>query len=97
MPCPEGVMIPGVFEVYNTMHMFGDEKVAKLSYALRMSGEISGQEPGFASQCVECGECLEKCPQQLEIIDHLGAAYEEMESGDMQHRVKLATEFIKVK
>lgn len=97
MPCPEGVMIPGIFEVYNKMHMFGDEQGTKLSYALRMSGGISGQDPGFASQCVECGECMEKCPQQLEIIDHLAAACDEMESGDMQHRVKMVTERIKVK
>ena len=97
MPCPEGVMIPAIFEVYNKMHMFGDETAARSSYALRMSGEISGQKPGFASQCVECGECMEKCPQQLEIIDYLAAACEEMESGDLQVRVKMVTERIKVK
>ena len=97
MPCPEGVMIPAIFEVYNKMHMFGDETAARSSYALRMSGEISGQKPGFASQCVECGECMEKCPQQLEIIDFLAAACEEMESGDLLDRVKMVTERIKVK
>jgi len=97
MPCPEGVMIPAIFEVYNKMHMFGDETGAKFSYALRMSGELSGQKPGFASQCVECGECMEKCPQQLEIIDDLAAACEEMESGDLQDRVKMVTERIKIK
>ena len=97
MPCPEGVMIPAIFEVYNKMHMFGDETAARFSYALRMSGEISGHKPGFASQCVECGECMDKCPQQLGIIDDLAAACEEMESGDLQDRVKMVTEKIKVR
>jgi len=97
MPCPEGVQIPVIFEIYNKMHMFGDEERAKLSYALRLSGDLTGDAPGFASQCVECGECMEKCPQQLEIIDDLAAAAAEMEGADLAERVKMAAGWIKVK
>ncbi|MFW2366079.1 MAG: aldo/keto reductase, partial [Desulforhopalus sp.] len=97
MPCPEGVMIPVIFEVYNKMHLFGDEESAKVGYALRMSGELTGTEPGFAAQCVECGECMEKCPQQLEIIDDLAAVASEMEGPDLEERAKMAAEWIKVK
>lgn len=97
MPCPEGVMIPVIFEVYNKMHMFGDEQGAKVGYALRMSGELTGTDPGFATQCVECGECMEKCPQQLEIIDDLATIAEEMEGPDLEDRVKMAGEWIRVK
>ncbi|MGW8194440.1 MAG: aldo/keto reductase [Desulforhopalus sp.] len=96
MPCPEGVMIPVIFEVYNKMHMFGDEGTAKFSYALRMSGAVTGTEPGFGSQCVECGECMEKCPQHLEIIDHLAEVVREMEGDDLQQRVETAKSCIKV-
>lgn len=97
MPCPEGVRIPVIFEVYNKMHMFGDEKGAKISYALRLSGELTGDAPGFASQCVECGECMEKCPQELEIIDDLAAAAVEMEGADLEERIQMVTAWIKVK
>jgi predicted aldo/keto reductase-like oxidoreductase len=31
---------------------------------------------GRADQCTECGECEEKCPQQIEIIDWLKKAHE---------------------
>lgn len=90
MPCPEGVSIPSIFEVYNKMHLFGNEQEAKFMYAARMSGIISGDEPGFASQCVQCGECLEKCPQAIAISEMMPTIAEEMEGADLQERVEFA-------
>jgi predicted aldo/keto reductase-like oxidoreductase len=29
-----------------------------------------------ADNCVECGECEEKCPQQIEIIENLKQAHQ---------------------
>ncbi len=29
-----------------------------------------------ANLCIECGECLEKCPQQIEIPDWLAKVHE---------------------
>jgi len=89
MPCPEGVMIPAVFEVYNKMHLFGGREETKFTYAIRMCGIISGTEPGFASVCVQCGECLEKCPQSIPIPDVLAEAAEELEGPGMEDRVAL--------
>jgi len=89
MPCPEGVMIPSVFEVYNKMHLFGGREETKFTYAIRMCGIISGTEPGFASVCVQCGECLEKCPQSIPIPDALAEAAEELEGPDMEDRVAM--------
>ena len=63
LPCPMGVKIPNAFELYNTLHMFKDEARAKFSYAVRMGGMSPDDQPAFASLCVQCGECLEKCPQ----------------------------------
>lgn len=90
MPCPEGVMIPGAFELYNKMHLFGEVPKTKFSYALRMSGGLSGIEPGFASQCVACGECLAKCPQNIEIPDLLAEVVAEMEDDQLAQRLALA-------
>jgi predicted aldo/keto reductase-like oxidoreductase len=95
MPCPMGVMIPVIFEVYNTMHMFGDEDRARFLYALKMSGVAAGDEPGYASQCVECGDCLEKCPQSLEIPDFLASVAEELEGPDLEKRAAMAKEFFR--
>ncbi len=64
LPCPEGVNIPRNFELYNDHYMLGDP-AAKNRY-LGLLGEVER-----ASNCVECGICLEKCPQQIAIPDEL--------------------------
>mgnify|MGYP000247659509 CR=1 FL=1 len=95
MPCPSDVHIPGCFEVYNKMHMFGNEQEGKFMYAIRMSGMISGA-PGYASQCVQCGECLEKCPQEIEIPDFLEKVAEEMEDADLENRVAMGKKMLNI-
>jgi len=95
MPCPSDVHIPGCFEVYNKMHMFGNEQEGKFMYAIRMSGMISGA-PGYASQCVQCGECLEKCPQEIEIPDFLENVAEEMEDADLENRVAMGKKMLNI-
>jgi predicted aldo/keto reductase-like oxidoreductase len=69
------------------MHMFGNVKEAKQMYAIRMSGIIRDGKPAYASQCVQCGECLEKCPQHIEIPDFLEQVAEELEDSDLENRV----------
>jgi hypothetical protein len=67
LPCPNGVNIPHVFEIYNDAMMYGDEQEARMSYAWLTEEER-------AEVCVECEECLEKCPQQIEIPHWLAKA-----------------------
>ncbi len=88
MPCPSDVAIPGCFEIYNLIDLFSSADEAKFTYAIRMSGIVSGT-PGFASQCVECGECLEKCPQQIEIPEVLKQVAEEMEDSNLDMRIAM--------
>jgi hypothetical protein len=90
LPCPQGVMIPRAFEFYNKMHLFGNEAEIKITYAAHLSGKLQDSDPGYASQCVECGECLEKCPQQIEISDFLAEVAEEMEDDEMENRLAFA-------
>lgn len=96
MPCPEGVKIPAIFEVYNKMHLFGNEMEAKFIYVARLCGIISGEDPGYASNCVQCGECLEKCPQDIQIPDILADVVEELEGPDMQDKLDQITKMFKV-
>jgi hypothetical protein len=84
-PCPSGVNIPDCFDTYNHLHMFADPGGAKFVYALRMSGMISGA-PGYASQCIRCGDCIEKCPQFLQIPDLLESVAAELEGPDLKAR-----------
>ncbi len=79
MPCPAGVQIPTCFDLFNKLHMFGNPAEAKRFYNSFASGAVLQREPGFASQCVECGMCLEKCPQQINIPEVLKRVAAELE------------------
>jgi predicted aldo/keto reductase-like oxidoreductase len=83
-PCPSGVDIPGCFDVFNAWHMFGDQG-ARFVYVLRGSGVLSGQ-PTYASLCSHCGDCVQKCPQGLEIPDLLEEVAREFETGGVGER-----------
>ena len=70
MPCPKGVDIPGNFHYYNLMYL---EKKASARFEFAQVMGLRG-EPGFASQCVECGKCEQHCPQHLPIREKLKEA-----------------------
>jgi len=78
LPCPADVLIPTCFDTYNSMHMFNTTAEAPFMYVMRMGGSLTGK-PGYASQCVECGECLERCPQQIDIPAQLEKVASELE------------------
>jgi uncharacterized protein len=90
MPCPEGVDIPACFEAYNNLHMFGNADGAKFMYVVGLSGALSGGKPGFASLCVQCGQCLKKCPQNLEIPAILESVVKDLEGPEMEKRIAIA-------
>ena len=68
-PCPSGVSIPRIFNIYNELTMYGGLDRAQMIYNNWVKPESR------ADQCTECGECEEKCPQQIEIIDWLKKAH----------------------
>ncbi|WP_029915144.1 aldo/keto reductase [Pelobacter seleniigenes] len=87
MPCPVDVNIPICFEVFNNFHMFNQSDVARLSYAFRMGGDLTDGVPGYASQCVQCGQCIEKCPQQIKIPDMLSQVVADLEDEGLPQRL----------
>ncbi len=62
-PCPEGVAIPKILEAMNYHRIWGLTEHARELY-----GKLRETN---AEACVECGECEEKCPQNLPIIEQL--------------------------
>ncbi|MBK5254036.1 MAG: aldo/keto reductase [Peptostreptococcaceae bacterium] len=62
MPCPNGVDIPGCFEIYNNANIYNNLDYYRNQYQIFMS------EDERASNCIECGLCEDACPQNLEII-----------------------------
>jgi predicted aldo/keto reductase-like oxidoreductase len=80
-PCPEDVAISRVLALYNLARVYGLEEAAKKLYA-----EIG--RVGFyakmnnAAACTSCGECAEKCPQDLDIPEELAAAHAALADDD---------------
>ncbi len=70
MPCPKGVDIPGNFYYYNMMYQ---EKKSSARFEFVQNMGLKN-EPGFASQCIECGKCEAHCPQHLPIREKLKEA-----------------------
>jgi predicted aldo/keto reductase-like oxidoreductase len=73
MPCPAGVNIPQNFAILNNVSMESSRirrwQVSRSYRKLAGSkAELDKENPnGNASLCVECGKCLEKCPQEINI------------------------------
>jgi predicted aldo/keto reductase-like oxidoreductase len=76
MPCPNGVNIPENFRYMNWYRVWGMEKDAREAYAKLSeegtwqpwAGVIKGLK---AKECLQCGECEPKCPQNIAIIEQL--------------------------
>lgn len=65
LPCPVGVAIPYVFELYNDAFMFDKIEEEKKRYYTFV------KEEARASKCTECGKCEEACPQNIPIREEL--------------------------
>ncbi|MFC1874259.1 aldo/keto reductase [Chloroflexota bacterium] len=65
MPCPNGVVIPRAFQIFNEAVMYDDPERGRFRY----SGRIGLKPEQMADKCIECGECLEACPQNIPIPD----------------------------
>ena len=61
LPCPSQVSIPSVFGMYNEAMMFGDKQRLTKEYTSFISAE------NRADKCTNCGVCLSKCPQHIDI------------------------------
>ncbi|MCP4023863.1 MAG: aldo/keto reductase [Desulfobacteraceae bacterium] len=96
-PCPEGVNISATFEILNKLYLFKNEEEAKLMYAVRCSSMLSGEtEAGYASNCTQCEECLEKCPQDIPIPKMLEEAVKDLEDDRIEERIQIARKMLNI-
>ena len=64
IPCPVGVKIPRIFAIYNYYKLVNFRIPFDNGYSTLAENEK-------ASACVNCGKCVEQCPQHLAIPDYL--------------------------
>jgi predicted aldo/keto reductase-like oxidoreductase len=77
-PCPEGVFIPRIFETYNEGVMYNIPERVKRLY----NSDWWLKPEQRADQCVQCGECEEKCPQNIAIIEWLERVHQALADGE---------------
>jgi predicted aldo/keto reductase-like oxidoreductase len=65
MPCPEGIDVPRIFELYNDAIMYNDAKTAQSIYRA---------EQQAADCCTQCGACVNACAKRLAVLDWLRSA-----------------------
>ena len=75
LPCPNGVNIPYLFHLYNRIAVFDDLEGTIITYKTFV------KEEERAENCIQCGECLSKCPQQLPISDWMPVIDEVLMNG----------------
>lgn len=54
---------------------------------VQLSG-LSGGSGSYASKCVECGVCISKCPQHIDIPNELKTVTKEMEMPGFKYLMK---------
>jgi hypothetical protein len=74
LPCPENVAIPDIFQLMNYYILHVKKDYASKQYLNIGEGTLESGEKDQRKQadaCEECGECEEKCPQKIKIMDKL--------------------------
>lgn len=64
MECPAGVDIPEMFRLFNRYSIGKNKEAYKREYEALDQGKQ-------ASACVACGQCMEHCPQKIQIPEEL--------------------------
>jgi predicted aldo/keto reductase-like oxidoreductase len=72
LPCPNGVEIPRIFEIYNDGTIYDDPILSRFYY----SGRFGLKPEQRAEKCIICEKCIEKCPQNVPIPEWLKKAHE---------------------
>jgi len=72
LPCPQGVNIPRMFTLYNNHLLSGGRSWGVTMY------NFATAEAELAGNCVACGECEEKCPQDLLVSELMPRVHREL-------------------
>ena len=72
--CPQGIMIPDIFRLINSVRIYNEGWRAKNFYNAHIAPAAK------ASDCIGCGQCEGVCPQHLNITELLKDAANQLEN-----------------
>ena len=67
MPCPVNLDVPRIFEIYNDSVIYNDISMGKYLYKYELHD---------TETCIDCGDCISKCPKEIPIYEWLEKASE---------------------
>ncbi|MBL7107600.1 MAG: aldo/keto reductase [Phycisphaerae bacterium] len=70
LPCPKGINIPEMMNIVYTTKLLKAHRRAKEFYGWAFN-EDNPEKSSHPTDCIECGQCEQKCTQRLKIIDEL--------------------------
>ncbi|MEL6461380.1 MAG: 4Fe-4S dicluster domain-containing protein, partial [Cyanobacteria bacterium J06621_15] len=77
LPCPENINIPEVLRLRNLAVAYDMEDYGKYRYG--MFENAGHWFPGMkGNRCTECGDCLPRCPEELNIPGLLKDTHERL-------------------
>ncbi len=65
-PCPAGIMIPQIFNMYTYYNVYG-----LTDHARKLFNQYVEKGGVLSDACLDCGKCEKKCPQHLKIRENL--------------------------
>jgi predicted aldo/keto reductase-like oxidoreductase len=77
MPCPAGIDIPMLFDALNNASLFDALEGERAEYRMH----VGAGHTAPASACTECGQCVEACPQQLDVTREMASVAKTFEDG----------------
>ena len=83
--CPENIRIGGVFHLYLQHNIWGlsevvRKRVAAGSFGGGRRGGGGGEPSALPNACTECGACVERCPQDINIPAELKRVWSVLQS-----------------
>ena len=79
--CPVNINIPYVFDLYNSEKLLNEDGFT--TYQVTYINYMKNKKNGPASACIDCGKCVEKCPQQINIPQIMKDVVESLENKPM--------------
>ena len=70
--CPQKIPINLIFSLYNGRYIYENAPITKIQYNAHVPLK---RRP---DNCIECGQCEEHCPQNINIIEQLKIAHEDI-------------------
>jgi len=96
MPCPKNVNIPGCFAAYNASYAVS-LFTGFQQYTTTSNVSLDAKANSSARNCVNCGKCVQHCPQHIDVPAQLKRVARRLEPAPMRWGARINTKMHGIK